>query len=165
MASKSSVVKWFIVASAIAATIYGYRQFKLLKSVSLKFIKIKFDELSAEKLSLSLFIRLTNSSSIGFDVKGYLMDIYLNGVFIGKASGDNLQRVDGNSNSVLRIDFAATPKNILKGDNLALIPALLQPKKIKVKLKGMVSIGGGVLNIKHFPVDIEDTIENLTKSE
>lgn len=159
------IYKGLIGAAILIGGVLIYRQYKLLTAFVVKFAKLKIDELSAKSLKMSLFLNITNESSIGFDITGYTVDIFLNKVFITKAQGNDIQFIKGNGKSLLKIDFLATPQSVIKKENIPLLAALLAPKKIMVKVKGVVSVRGSVFNANNFPVDIEDTIENLTKEE
>lgn len=158
-----SKTAWGIVAGvAVVAAIWGYRQVKLLYAFAWKIKKITTGEISAEKVDVTLDVEMTNKSSISYELTGYSLDVYLDNTFISNVKSKFSQKVPSNGSSILKIVIQLSPKNFLKQENIvSLLTSVINLKKTKLRIKGVVSANAGVVNATNIPIDFSDTIGNL----
>ena len=150
----------FVIAGAIGIlgglSIYLWRQYSLLKSITVGMAGIKFHTLSLQNISLQLGLKLTNPSGQKFTVDGYDLNIYVGDVFLAnaKSAATNVVLQADNLPSLLPIDISLNPK---KAINATTLPILL--KFISnvggglLRIKGSVSIRHSLLYLQGFPVD------------
>lgn len=159
--------KWITVALgslAVAGLWWGYRQINLLYQYAFKIKRVSVGDANSNKLDVALDIEFTNKSSIGFDINGYSLDVYINDIFVSKIKSATTQTVKGDGTAMLSIPISLSLRTILNAENLLRIAAALANLKTAVlKIKGVVSIKSGIVNATDAPIEYSETIANLMK--
>lgn len=143
---------------------WGYRQVNLLYQYALKIKSVSVGEISSKKLEVTLHVEFTNKSSLKFDVNGYSLDVYINGIFISKIASTQKQLVPGDGKAVLNIPIALSIENIIMGNNLLrIVAAIANLKTAVLKISGTASVKSGILNASNAPIEFSETLANLIK--
>ena len=150
----------FIIAGAIGIlsgiSIYLWRQYSLLKSITVGIAGIKFHTLSLQNISLELNLKLTNPSGQVFTIDGYDLNVFVGDIFLAnaKSAATNVVLQGDSIPSLLPIDISLNPKKTVNVNNF---PILL--KFISniggglLRIEGKVSVRHPLLYLQNFPVD------------
>jgi LEA14-like dessication related protein len=90
-----------------------------------------------------------NPNPIGFQVKQTLADVYIDGVYLGKANSDSTIRVAKKSDFAIPVIIKADMKNVMRNAWTALLS-----RSVLVKATGTITVGvAGIF--KTFPLEYE----------
>lgn len=130
--------KKYLVAGIIGAvTITGallYLQYKKMMNYVLKFRSIKGKKFSANAIDFDLFLNFTNNADIGFTIKSQLYNVYVNDVFITKIENSSPLVIKPKDTSILGINIALNPKDIMNKLGTKALGLLITPDKFMIKL-------------------------------
>lgn len=154
-----------IATGVITAAYLIRKQVQLLYAYSFKLRKVKTGVVSVEKLELTFTIELFNKSSIGYEITGYDFDVFLNNTLVAKVKNQDQQKrmVKPHSSALIDVKVVTSPKKVFNADNVASLLSILNPQKLMVRLKGVVSAKAGILNVTAIPVDFSDSLANIIK--
>lgn len=167
----NTITKVAIATGLTAVFLLARRQMKLLYGYEWKLKNVKAGNISMANLELFFTIEVKNKSSIGFEVTGYDLDLFLDdgkkSVLAAKVSNKEAtpKLVKPKGTAQLEIKFSTSPAKVFKADNLATLLTAFTPGKLLIKLKGIVSAKSGPLNITAIPVDYSTTLANILKPE
>ena len=127
---------------------YEEVEFKGVKGVSLL-------DRTEDKLRIQVDVLVNNPNKFNIKVKKSILDIYLNGKYVGKTTLDNKVVVKKNSEGVYPVILKANTKEVMKAA-MGSIGGLLKGK-VTIGLKGKMK--GSVYGIsKSVEIDIEEQI-------
>lgn len=165
------IEKKYIIASVIGiVTITGallYLQYKKLMNYVIKFKALKVKTLTANLVSLDIFLNLTNNSDLAFDIVEQDYKVYLNGELVTKMANRSSNHVSAKktngvdtSLSVIGVNVAFNPSGVLKTLGKNWISILMRPDtaKIKIEIKMKVSLYGIKISI---PYTYEGTLKTM----
>ncbi len=140
--------------------IYVYRQYDLLYSYCYKFKKWNIVQLGLKRVILEPILKVYNISDFGFYLTGYKFDIYVNNKFVSKVYSNKMQYLNPNGESKISFMIDFEPKKLFKNVNAELILGLLDPSKLIIKLKGVVSARSGIITVRNIYIELEDSLKN-----
>jgi len=129
----------FLLPSCKIFTTPEYRDFR----------NFKVSKLGLKESTLTMELLYYNPNKIGFEIQKSDIDIYIDGLYLGKSTSDSLIKVDKLSEFTIPISLNTDMKNVFKN-----AWNLLVHKSVLVKAKGTVNAGAIGL-FKSFEVDYE----------
>lgn len=134
-----SLASTLLLASCNSFVIPDYKEFR----------NFSIEKLGFSETTVSMDLVYYNPNKIGFQVKRTEADIYVDGVYLGKAVSDTLIKVVKMSDFVIPMQVKTDMKNLYKNAWSA-----LSSKTVLVKAKGTITAGvAGVF--KTIPLDYE----------
>jgi LEA14-like dessication related protein len=114
-----------------------------------EFRNFKIEKLGFSETTVSMDLVYLNDNRIGFQVRRTEADIYVDGVYLGRAVSDTLIRVAKKSDFIIPMQVKTDMKNLYKNAWSA-----LSNKTVLVKARGTITAGvAGVF--KTIPLDYE----------
>lgn len=161
---KPELKKWLIVGTLGVVSIalaLGYLQYKKIMNYVIKFNGVKIKTLSAQLINFDLFLTFTNKSDVKFEISEQDYKVYLNNKFVTHLQNAGLTTILPKSDSVLGINVAFNPKDVLSLLGQNLLEIVITPEKytLKVEIKLKVSVYGIKVSI---PYTFVSTIKELT---
>lgn len=148
-----------------ALTVYTYRQYNLLYAYCYRFVKWNVVQLGLKRVIIKPSLKIYNISDFGFTVTAYKFDIYVNSKFVSKVYSNEKQFIQGNGESIINFNIDFEPKTLFKNVNVGLIVGLLDPSKLIIKFKGVVSLRSGIITVRNGYIEMEDTLKNWLASD
>jgi len=138
-----------------------YQQVQLLKSIKVAFSNIKVLGKKGGEIGFNVILAIKNPSDITFTVDEINIDLYANGAYINKVSQKIGQKISAKQTSNIGFDIYIDIADVFKNVGIVGLIKDLNYKNIKIKVVGYVSASADGIDIKNFPIQIEDTIGNL----
>jgi len=113
------------------------------------FRNLKISGIGLKEFTLTMEMVYHNPNKFGFEIKKSDLDIYVDGLYLGKSFTDTLIHVDKKSDFIIPISLKADMKNIVKN-----AWNMLSHKSVLVQAKGTVNAGAIGL-FKTFNIDYE----------
>lgn len=156
----------FIIAGAIGIlsgiSIYLWRQYSLLNSITVGIAGVKFYTLSLKNISLQLTLKLINPSNQKFIIDSYDLNIFVGDVFLAnaKSAATNVTLQSDSVPSLLPINLSLNPKETVNINNFPILLKFISDTGGGLlRIEGKVSLRHPLLYLQDFPVDytyIED---------
>lgn len=158
--------KKYLIAGLIGlVTVTGalaYLQYKKIMDYVISVKSAAIRELSATSIIIDLYLNYQNKSSLGFEIVSQTYKIYLNNMYVTKATNFNAVRIAPNSTSDLPLRVKLNPTEALKnvGGFVGILKLTgdINNIMLKVESKLKVKIFGIPFNI---PYTYENSIANL----
>jgi LEA14-like dessication related protein len=155
---------------AVMIGVFGYTLNYLLKQVrklvntEFTFSKAKINDISFQKISITLFWKVVNKSDISFTVSNQDFDIYLNDIFVKKVGYTAPVEVKANTTSFIPTYIVFEPIELTKIGigNALLFTNKENWKDLNLLCKGTFTIKTSIAEVKKFPFQFEDNIHNIT---
>ena len=132
------------------------RQLELLEKISYKVVGVNL--LSVAPLTLDITTELTNNSEIAFTIRGYDIDVYVNGERVAKVNQSGLDQKLKGFGDKSRISFTTTFTGLKKlgdGGLGGLLSGVLNNiADTSIDFKGKVSVKRGLFEFSDYPVDL-----------
>jgi len=132
----------FFVALLSSCKIYETPTYK-------DFRNLKISKLGLRESILSMDLVYYNPNMYGFDIKKTDLDIYIDGLYVGKTISDSLIHVDKKSEFTIPILLKTDMKNIFKN-----VWNTLSHKTVLIQAKGTIDAGYKKIT-KPFKIDYE----------
>lgn len=121
---------------------------KVFKAPEYKdFRNLKISRIGVKESTITMELIYHNPNNFAFDIKKSDLDIYVDGLYLGKSVSDSLIHVDKKSDFVLPVSLRTDMKNIIKN-----AWNMLSHKSVLVQAKGTINAGAIGL-FKTFKVD------------
>jgi LEA14-like dessication related protein len=140
-----------------------YRQISLLKESNFEFAGTKITKLSLRKITIRLDWRIINKSDIGAVVSNQEYQVFLNNTFIRKIGYTEPLKIPNNSETTVPTYISIEPEDLKKIglNNLSKFLTSEGRETLRLKVVGSFDVKVEFINIKKFPIEFEDTIENI----
>jgi LEA14-like dessication related protein len=138
-----------LALSPLLAGCLGYREV-VMRGIE----DVEFRKLDARSVHLTAKVRLANPNGYAIKVKDPDVDIYLNGLLVGKGLLDTVVRMERRSDRVHVIPLHADYK---AGNLLVTMATAMVTGQVKVKAVGTVLGKAGLLR-KRYPFEVEETV-------
>jgi len=113
------------------------------------FRNLKISRIGLKESTMTMELVYHNPNKFAFDIKKSDLDIYVDGLYLGKSVSDSLIHVDKKSDFILPVSLRTDMKNIIKN-----AWNMLSHKSVLVQAKGTVN-AGTIGFFKTFNVDYE----------
>jgi LEA14-like dessication related protein len=139
------------------------KQVKLLKESNFEFVGTKITKLSLSKITIRLDWKIINKSDIGAIVSNQEFDVFLNDTFIRTIGYTEPLKIRNNSETIVPTYISLEPEDLKKIglNNLSKFLTSEGRKTLNLKVVGTFDVKVEFINIKKFPFEFEDTIENI----
>lgn len=159
-----------IGALAVIGGAYWYikNQTALLSEICYNFVGNRIVSAGLDKVVIDITMQIKNKSKIDLTIKGYDIDLFVNGNKVGKALSSSNQVIKGNSYSNIILTIAASTSEVFKTAlNLDVLQSLTgKTNNVMIGAKGVISINAGnLLTIKNVPVDISMPLSEAVASK
>lgn len=163
MASKAA--KWFVGLAITAAVIYGTywvtKQINLYKKSLFQYVGINIKSINWNKIHLVFIFKYANKMDMGFYVMNQVYDVYINGKKVKTLTNNDRLEIPKRGTVNLPIDLQFTPGEATK-IGIPNIDALIYDRsKVKIEIKGYLTLGGFGFQWDNLPIDYEDTLKNM----
>jgi LEA14-like dessication related protein len=136
---------------------YYKRQLELISKISYKVVGVNL--ISVAPLTLDITTELTNNSEVAFTIRGYDIDVYVNGERVAKVNESGLDQKLKGFGDKSRISFTTTfagLKSYGDGGIKGLLSGVLDNLgDTTISFKGKVSVKRGLFEFSDYPVDLE----------
>ncbi len=160
----AKIEKKYIIAGVIAVVTFvgafAYLQYKKMMDYVIKFKGIKIKKISLNLISFDLFLDYTNNSDITFTLKKQVYDVYVNNIFVTTLENTSPNTILKNTTSVLGLNVAFNPKEVLKKIKKNASDLLTNSDKIIIKVDVKLKVKVGIITIT-VPYVYEDTLKNM----
>lgn len=160
----AKIEKKYIIAGAIGLiTITGalvYLQYKKIMNYAMKFKRVKVQTLSQKLVSFDVFLLFTNKSDLKIEIKDQEYKIYINDIYISRASNGVPNIIHPKTTSEIGVNVAFDPTvvaGLLKTNYLSL---LANPGAIKLKVEIKLKVGLWFITVD-IPTTVEFTLKEL----
>ena len=140
----------------IGAYIYYKRQLEMLKNISYKVVGV--DILEYTPLTLQVSTELTNNSEVAFTIKGYDIDVIVNGIKVARVKNASLNEELRGFGATSTINFITSLSIKESGSSLGQILGGVfdgQMADTSIVFKGVVGVKRGIFEFSNYPVDLE----------
>lgn len=158
------IEKKHIIAVGIGVvTIAGalaYLQYKKIMNYAMKFKRVKVRTLSQKLISFDVFLLFTNKSDLKIHIKDQEYKIYINDVYVSRASNGLTNVIEPKTTSEIGVNVAFDPTvvaGLLKTNYLSM---LANPGAIKLKVEIKLKVALWFLTID-IPTTAEFTMKEL----
>ena len=160
-------VKWSLIALVVLVlgwtTHFAFKQYKLYEQSEFDFLRAKINKITFKGVTITMFFTFNNRTDVNFSVEGQRYDIYLNGKFYKTLSNPNIIEIPSKETAVIPItvDIEYGDVSRVLFQNISEIAR--NWKKLVMGVNGHLTINveGKVLQLKDFPIEYEDSLENI----
>jgi len=137
-----------------------YAQYRRIMDYVIKFKGVKIKTLSGKNVNFDLFLSFTNKSDIKFEISEQEYKVYLNDKFVTKIVNYGKTIILPKSTSVLGLNIAFNPSDVLNilGENITALLVTPEKMTLKADIKLKVSLYGIKFSI---PYTYTSTIKSL----
>lgn len=165
--AKDTAIKWGIGLAMIG--ILGYTvnylmtQIRLLINTDFEFVGTAINKLSFKQISITLWWKVVNKSDIAITVSNQNYDIFINGRFLKKVGYASPVEIKPHAETRIPTYIVFAPKDLGKIglENVGNFFTSEGRKKLKLTVRGTMTVKTSVFELKEFPFEYEDTIENI----
>lgn len=144
------------------AYLYYKRQLEVLEDITYKVVGVKIS--TYNPFSVEISTELTNDSEISFTIKGYDIDVVVNGQKVAEIKNAQMNEKLKGFGAKSNINFVTALSLNNSTGNIGTLLDGVFGKGIKdtiVKLEGSVSISRGLFEYSNYPVDLEWSLDNF----
>lgn len=160
MKNKRTIIISGIITAVVAIAVFIYFQAKKLIKYDYFFSGISFDDISMNKTSGTVNLRITNPSDITLNVTGIDLKLLLKGVFISNLTLTEPVRIPAQSYFDIPLRFEMEPHKIFSFANIFALKNILDSSSTNVFISGSIKIKKSIFNYS-YPVFFNDSISNL----
>ena len=138
-------------------------QVNLLSKSVWKYGGFKIKSLGLDKVVLSLYFKVDYKGSIDMVLTQQDYDVYVNDHFVSKVSNSTDVMIYANTVSRVPFDVTLKPGDVLKAgvNSLAAIVNKSEREKIRIKIKGILTLKVGYFTIKKLPFEKEENLKDV----
>ena len=157
--------KWILAGSlllmGIGIGLYVKRQINLLMAYCYKLEHFELIKISKEKIVLRIDMLIKNLSKIDADIRGYDMDILINGRYVTSVVSDEQQYIAPSGVSKFRMDINFDPRKFFTLPELVNLISLsvFDRKNFIIEIKGNVSAKHSFIAVKNMPISIKFSLD------
>jgi len=118
---------------------------------------IAIAEMTDEYVAIDLFLSINNPNNFAFKISKINLEIFLNGVDLGKAYKISKVKVPSNSNDTYKFTIKVKLKSVANG-SMAFLGAMLS-NKAKLKLNGYIKAKAFVVGSKKIDVNMNKSVK------
>lgn len=139
------------------------KQVRKLVNTTFDFSGVRINSLQLDKVSITLFWKVVNKSDISATISNQDFDIYLNGRFIKKVGYANPVEIKANKTTYLPtyVVFNADDLKKIGIGDAGLLLTKEGRKRLNLLVKGTFTVKTSIFEVKKFPFEFEDTIQNI----
>ncbi len=160
---KGLIIVLSILGLASAGAIYLWNQTKKLADFCFDFSGYKITNVTLLNMAVDVYLSIKNKSNLDVIIKGYDLDVYVNGNFISKVTNTNEQQLPANTKQNFTVSVNFNPTTLLKGsltkDNI--LNALIDRSKVVFEFKGVLSASFAGVNVSSFPIAIKSSLADM----
>jgi LEA14-like dessication related protein len=138
----------------------AYLQYKRIMNYDWKFKKVKVKTLNQKLVSFDVFLLFTNKSDLRLDIKEQEYKIYINDIYVSRASNGISNIIKAKTTSEIGVNVAFDPMvvaGLLKTNYLSM---LANPSAIILKVDIKMKVGLWFLTID-LPISVSFTMKEL----
>lgn len=140
MKTTTAIILSSIAITGAGAYYFYQRQINLLKnSLTYKPIGFKIMDLSADKTSVLVKLRISSSSTLDADIKDVYVDLFLNDNYFGSVQNQGSVIIPAKGYSDIELMVTISPKSVI-GDLLKLVTSIINTKDISIRINGFVKL-------------------------
>ena len=141
----AKIQKKYLIAGAIGvlsiAGAFAYLQYRKLMNYAIKIKNTKVRTLNKNLVSFDVFLLFTNNSDVKFDLKEQEYKVYVNDIYVTRASNGVTNMVKPNSTSEIGVNVAFDP-NILFGLlKKGWLEMIANPNEVKIRVDIKLKVG------------------------
>jgi len=147
--------------AGLLIVIYGIQQLVTLYHSTYKVIRTKVNKLSLTAMDIILYLQITNNSDISAQIHNEFFEVFINDKKVSEIKSSDLVHINSNGNTVLPIPIKINADQLLKvaANNISNI--LNDKSKIRLEIKGYLSLTAGAISLKNYPVDVNYTLQDI----
>ena len=147
--------------AGLLVIIYGVKELIILYKSAYKVVRTKINKISFTTIDIILFLQITNNSDISAQIKNEFFEVFINDKKVSEIKSADLIHINSNGNTVLPIPIKINSDQLIKvaANNISNI--LNDKSKIKLEIKGYLSLQVGAIDLKNYAIDINYTLQDL----
>lgn len=150
-----------LAVATIGVMMYFKRQFTLLSNACYTIAGGVVHSLGLDSVKITLFFKVVNESDLTIEISDMVFNIYVNKMFVTKVLKPDAQTLYSKSDTIIKLDFEFSPKDLLRAGITNIEPILFDKEKLVVEIKGTYSAKTGVVKLRNFPFDESITLKEL----
>lgn len=145
-------------------TVYGARQIYLLYQAAFKIVGAKINKIGISGIDMILYAEIDNKGDISAQINDQHYEVFLNKTKVSTVDAKQEVHINSNGKTIIPIHVAFNPETILMAGADNILNLLTDKSKIKIEIKGNLSLKSGVISLKDYPVDITYTLQEIIDS-
>lgn len=147
--------------AGLLVIIYGVKELIILYKSAYKVVRTKINKISLTTIDIILYLQITNNSDISAQIKNEFFEVFINDKKVSEIKSADLIHINSNGNTVLPIPIKINSDQLIKvaANNISNI--LNDKSKIKLEIKGYLSLQVGAIDLKNYAIDINYTLQDL----
>ena len=150
-----------LAVATIGVMMYFKRQFTLLSNACYTIAGGVVHSLGLDSVKITLFFKVVDESDLTIEISDMVFNIYVNKMFVTKVLKPDAQTLYSKSDTIIKLDFEFSPKDLLRAGITNIEPILFDKEKLVVEIKGTYSAKTGVVKLRNFPFDESITLKEL----
>lgn len=160
-----NVVKIIIGSVLVAGAVYGIlwlrRQYQAYQKSIFEFVGVHLGSLNLRRINLTFFFRYVNEMDVSFYVLDQYYEVYFNGHLVKVINNPERVDIPARSDTRIPVNVDFSPGEAIKAALPNLNAILYDHRKLKIKIKGYLTIGGVGVEVQRKPVDYVDTLAGM----
>lgn len=141
--------------------VYVKRQLNKIYDAKWSFAGAKVHDTTGGRMKATIFFNVDNKGDISVDISGQDYGIYVNNMYVSSVKSPMNIKIKSNAVTKIpfMIDFAY--KDIVQAGFMNLSDLISNKGNIKIKIKGNLNIKAGIINLKKYPFELEQTLAEM----
>ena len=144
---------------------YLFKQIRYLVNTDFKFVGTSINNISIDKISITIWWEVVNKSDISFTISNQEYDIYINGSYIKKVGYSSPVIIKPKEKSKIPTYVVLTLQDLKKIGLINIVSLLTKEGRdsLNLTVKGKFTVKTSIVEVKRFPFEFEDSIGDITE--
>lgn len=156
--------KWGIFgvgAGILLVGVYVKTQLNKIYGAKWTFAGLKTHDATGGKMKATVYFKIDNKSDISVNISEQDYSIYVNDMYVSNVKNPSNIKIKSNSVSIIPFMIEFSYKDIAQAGILNLSDLISNKGNIKIKIKGNLNIKAGIINLKKYPFELEQTLAEM----
>jgi LEA14-like dessication related protein len=157
--------KWIIggllTAGIVGVTVYLKKQYNKIYNAVWTFAGAKIQTISLQKIKFTVFFRIKNEGDLSIIVSEQDYNVLVNDIFVSKVINKTDFIIASNATSKIPFDVDFKPIDAIKAGLGNLEQFLTDKSKIRITLKGKLTLKAGILKLRALPFEMTYTLKEI----
>jgi LEA14-like dessication related protein len=160
-------IKWILgltmVGIAGVTVNYLMKQVRLLVNTEFTMVGTRINKISLKEINITLWWKVVNKSDISITISEQVYNVYLNDKLVNVINTIQPIVIAPHADTRIPTNIIFTPKDVAKIGISSLASFITKEgrEKLNLQVKGTMDLQTSIFKVKKFPIEFEDTIENI----